>query len=34
MAYFLLSEKVNGLQWFGIVLIIAAIVLMNIRLKK
>lgn len=34
MAYFLLSEKVNGLQWFGIVLIITAIVLMNIRLKK
>ncbi|MFA9189095.1 DMT family transporter [Flavobacterium sp. FBOR7N2.3] len=34
MAYFLLSEKVNGLQWFGIFLIIAAIVLMNIRLKK
>lgn len=34
MAYFLLSEKVNGLQWLGIVLIIAAIVLMNIRLKK
>ncbi|MFA9190273.1 DMT family transporter [Flavobacterium sp. FZUC8N2.13] len=34
MAYFLLSEKVNELQWFGIFLIIAAIVLMNIRLKK
>lgn len=34
MAYFLLSEKVNVLQWFGIFLIIMAIVLMNIRLKK
>ena len=34
MAYFLLSEKVNALQWFGIFLIIMAIVLMNIRLKK
>ncbi|MGM8361315.1 EamA family transporter [Flavobacterium sp. ARAG 55.4] len=34
MAYFLLSEKVNGLQWFGIFLIITAIVLMNVRLKK
>ncbi|MFL9830809.1 DMT family transporter [Flavobacterium sp. ST-87] len=34
IAYFLLSEKVNGLQWFGIFLIITAIVLMNVRLKK
>lgn len=34
MAYFLLSEEVNLVQWFGIVLIIIAIVLMNIRLKK
>lgn len=34
MAYFLLSEEVNWVQWFGIVLIIIAIVLMNIRLKK
>lgn len=34
MAYFLLAEEVNLLQWFGIFLIIAAIILMNIRLKK
>ncbi|MBA0883286.1 EamA family transporter [Flavobacterium undicola] len=34
MAYFLLAEKVNLEQWFGIFLIITAIVLMNIRLKK
>ncbi|MFV8342187.1 EamA family transporter [Flavobacterium sp. XS2P39] len=34
MAYFLLSEKVNTLQWFGIVLIILAIVLMNVNFKK
>lgn len=34
MAYFLLFEKVNGLQWFGIFLIIMAIILMNIRFKK
>lgn len=34
MAYFLLAEEVNWIQWFGIVLIITAIVLMNIRLKK
>jgi drug/metabolite transporter (DMT)-like permease len=34
MAYFILSEQVNWVQWFGILLIIAAIVLMNIRLKK
>ncbi len=34
MAYFILSEQVNWVQWFGIVLIITAIVLMNIRLKK
>ena len=34
MAYFILSEQVNWVQWFGIILIIAAIVLMNIRLKK
>ncbi|MBP6585534.1 MAG: EamA family transporter [Flavobacterium sp.] len=31
MAYFLLSEKVNGLQWLGIILIILAIVVMNIK---
>lgn len=34
MAYLLLAEEVNWIQWFGIVLIITAIVLMNIRLKK
>ncbi len=34
MAYFLLAEKVILEQWLGIVLIIAAIVFMNIRLKK
>ncbi|MFV5688996.1 EamA family transporter [Flavobacterium sp. ZT3R25] len=34
MAYFLLSEKVNVLQWFGIVLIILAIVIMNVNFKK
>lgn len=34
MAYFLLDEKVVILQWMGIVLIIAAIVIMNINFKK
>lgn len=34
MAYFLLSEKVNSLQWLGIVLIILAIVIMNVKFKK
>ena len=34
MAYFLLSEKVNSVQWFGIVLIILAIVIMNVNFKK
>ncbi|MEL1241990.1 DMT family transporter [Flavobacterium flavipallidum] len=34
MAYFLLSEEVNRIQWFGIMLIIVAIILMNIRLNK
>lgn len=37
MAYFILNEKVTALQWFGIALIILAIVVMNIninRLKK
>ncbi len=34
IAYFLLSEEVNLAQWLGILLIITAIVLMNIRLKK
>ena len=34
MAYFLLNETVNTLQWFGITLILAAIVLMNANHKK
>lgn len=34
MAYQLLSEPVNALQWFGIVLIILAITLMNLRSKN
>jgi drug/metabolite transporter (DMT)-like permease len=34
MAYVLLNEDVNATQWFGIVLIIAAIVVMNINWKK
>lgn len=34
MAYFLLNEKVILVQWIGIVLIILAIVIMNVNLKK
>ena len=34
MAYFLLSEEVSGMQWFGIFLIILAIVIMNVKFKK
>ena len=34
MAYFLLSENVNLIQWFGIILIILAIVIMNVNFKK
>ncbi|MFV8270852.1 EamA family transporter [Flavobacterium sp. GT2N3] len=34
MAYFLLSEQVSLVQWIGIVLIILAIVMMNVNLKK
>ena len=34
MAYFLLNETVNMLQWFGITLILAAIILMNANRKK
>jgi len=34
MAYFLLNEKVNTWQWFGIFLILIAIVMMNIRFKR
>lgn len=34
MAYFLLNEKVNATQWFGIMLIIVAIIIMNLNFKK
>jgi drug/metabolite transporter (DMT)-like permease len=34
MAYFLLHEKVVLIQWTGILLIIVAIVIMNVKLKK
>ncbi|MDG2432778.1 DMT family transporter [Flavobacterium sp.] len=34
MAYVLLNEEVNSTQWLGIILIIAAIVIMNINWKK
>jgi len=34
MAYFLLNENVNAVQWFGIVLIILAIIIMNVNFKK
>ncbi len=34
MAYFLLSEEVNKTQWFGIILIILAIIIMNVNLKN
>lgn len=34
MAYFLLNETVNTLQWFGITLILVAIILMNAKRKK
>ena len=34
MAYFILNEKVNTTQWFGIVLILFAIVLMNLNYKR
>lgn len=33
MAYFLLNEKVIGIQWIGICLIIIAIVIMNLKFK-
>lgn len=33
MAYFILNEKVYGIQWFGITLIMLAIVIMNIDYK-
>ena len=34
MAYTLLNEKVDPLQWFGIALIILAIIIMNVNFKK
>ncbi|NUY80937.1 EamA family transporter [Flavobacterium sp. MAH-1] len=34
MAWLLLHEKVSGLQWFGIVLILFAIVMMNVNFGK
>ncbi len=34
MAYFILQEKVSITQWFGIILIIAAIIIMNINFKQ
>jgi len=33
MAYFLLNEEVIGLQWFGIALILFAIVIMNVNFR-
>jgi drug/metabolite transporter (DMT)-like permease len=34
MAYFILDEKVNFLQWIGIIIIVMAIVIMNIKFNK
>ena len=34
MAYVLLNEDVNVLQWFGIILIIVAIIIMNTNSSK
>ncbi|MNX95704.1 hypothetical protein D3C86_1279890 [compost metagenome] len=34
MAFFLLNEEVVLLQWIGIILIILAIVIMNVKFKK
>ncbi|MES2574667.1 MAG: DMT family transporter [Bacteroidota bacterium] len=34
MAYFILDEDVNGIQWFGITLIVLAIVIMNIDYRQ
>jgi drug/metabolite transporter (DMT)-like permease len=34
MAYFVIDEEVNSTQWIGIAIIVFAIVIMNIKLKK
>lgn len=34
MAYFFLNEKLNAVQWLGIALILAAIIIMNVKLSK
>ncbi|RTZ05298.1 DMT family transporter [Flavobacterium sp. GSP6] len=34
MAYLLLNEQVNLIQWLGIILIILAIIIMNVNLKR
>ena len=34
MAFFILNEKVNAIQWFGIVLIVFAIVIMNVKFNR
>jgi drug/metabolite transporter (DMT)-like permease len=34
MAFFILNEQVVVIQWFGIILIVGAVVLMNIKCKK
>jgi len=34
MAYFLLHESVNNTQWIGILIIILAIIIMNLKFKK
>jgi drug/metabolite transporter (DMT)-like permease len=34
MAFFILNEQVIASQWFGILLILIAIIIMNIQSKK
>jgi drug/metabolite transporter (DMT)-like permease len=34
MAHFLLHERVNGYQWLGIAIILSAVAMMNLRLKR